>query len=528
MFDIFGTSRAITDSQTLYSNITVGEVIDTNDPQQMGRVRVFCPGFGDRPSTSIDLFPWCLYASPFGGFSDLEPRGREEAVSSGAVSYGMWAIPKIGSQVLVACIDGNTEYRVWFASLQGLFLPHTMPHGRYTYSKEQGLQDEPSGPFTSAETPIEPLYSQQTIAYTRATSEIVSETPTTTPRKNFEFRTRGADKQVAGVPNFYLNNCAGQQQETSCASHTLTKIADDSHVQFTEPDGKVIDSVQGYDISRVEKDEKASHTVEMLDPQVYALNTPGFHSLTMCDRQDNCRIRIRTTHGHQIIMDDTNERIYISTGQGKTWIEIDEKGNIDIYGERNVSVHAEKDINFTADQTIRMKAKQGVHIESDTEIRLHSKADTHVRADANIRVHSGGASYYEADGELHLYTHAGGYFTAGADINQKAGGMWAQTSGGTMNLLAGGQIIETGSQIHLNGPGAAAATAASPASEKQAFWTNRVPEHEPWARVMTKTGATDNDAGNTHVGAGEYPYNDPNVGRTERGDDLQRNPKWHR
>ena len=75
---------------------------------------------------------------------------------------------------------------------------------------------------------------------------------------------------------------------------------------------------------------------------------------------------------------------------------------------------------------------------------------------------------------------------------------------------------------------ASSATAAQSANYKESWWTNRVPEHEPWARVMTKISSTDQDSGNTHAGAAEYTYEDPLIGKTERGTDLGRNSNWRR
>jgi hypothetical protein len=124
--------------------------------------------------------------------------------------------------------------------------------------------------------------------------------------------------------------------------------------------------------------------------------------------------------------------------------------------------------------------------------------------------------------------------TAVTNVHVKASaGVLNLQSGGNTNINATGQIIQTGSQIHLNGPGAASAEAATPTATIEtntfeAFYTSRIPEHEPWARVMTDPLFTDQDMDNSHTDAAEYLYDDPDVGRLERGEDLLRNPKWHR
>src|SRR5690606_25651567 len=101
------------------------------------------------------------------------------------------------------------------------------------------------------------------------------------------------------------------------------------------------------------------------------------------------RVKVRTTHGHQIILDDTNERLYINTCEGNNWIELDKNGNIDIFSNRRVSIHSVKEMNYTTDETFRVTAKKGIHLHSDTELRLTTKSDDiHISSGKNIRAKS--------------------------------------------------------------------------------------------------------------------------------------------
>jgi len=454
-----------------FNQLTYGIVVDTNDPQQMGRVRAVCGFFGENGDTAIGTIPWATPISPLAGSSRFITRGRSAEKTVGPVSYGMFNVPKVGSHVIIGCIEGDPKQRIYLGGINDQLLTHTMPHGRYSYNEnnEKFNGDKPYGPFSSTEDPILPLFNTQTEAFIQQTSPTSQSTPS--PRKSFEYRTRGADFGVSGVHNDYIIK----------KRSVFTDTEDPIKQKFTETDGNEINYTFGYNESEIHKGFSSYFgDGNIYDSQTYSWTTPGFHAISMSDTQENCRIRIRSTQGHQIIMDDTNERIYISTAGGKTWIEMDEAGNIDIYGERNISVHAEKDINFTAGDTFRVKAKNGIHLASESEIRLHSGSD--------MNINSGGELYLKSTSDT--------------------------------NILSAGDILQTGSAIHLNGPPAAPAV--------DAFWTSRVPEHEPWARVMTKKGSTDVDAGNTHSGSGEFSYDDKNVGRTERGSDLKRNPKWHR
>lgn len=481
-------------AKSLQTYITVGRVVDANDPHQMGRLRVYCPAFGDSENQTLANIAWAMYASPFAGATEVNLRGRSDNRTPGPVAYGMWNIPKVGSHVLVGCIDGDPSSRFWFAGIYPDFLPHTMPHGRYSYNTAAG-DGQPEGPMSSTEQPIVPLALNQEEAFTNPSTG-------TSAQQSFEWRTRAADRQVAFVNSKYL----GQVGECD-----ISKVGDDRNVSFSEADGKTITSNQGYEKSRVDPDLKNPVTDNVnWDSQVYSWTTPGFHAISMDDSSTNCRMRLRTAGGHQIIMDDTNERIYISTAQGKTWIEIDEKGTIDIFSEQDFSVRAKGDINFKTDKSFRVTADEGIHLLSNGETRLQSREDFHVRSGGALRLHSLGETRIDSQASLHLITGASARITTGS----------------TLNLSAGANMMLSASpNIFLNGP---PAQTASQAEEKQAFVPSRVPDHEPWPRVYTKASTGDGDSNNTIEP--EYAYNDAAVGRgsDERGRDFVRNTKWHR
>jgi hypothetical protein len=118
----------------LFYGITIGRVVSTDDPQQMGRLFVLCPDLGDPPDldpADFTSLPICTYMTPFGGSTTSElARGPEDTYSQGPLNYGMWAIPKVGALVGVMCINGVTSKRVWVGSIYEQFVVNTLPHGR--------------------------------------------------------------------------------------------------------------------------------------------------------------------------------------------------------------------------------------------------------------------------------------------------------------------------------------------------------------------------------------------------------------
>lgn len=474
--------------------VTVGTVVDTNDPQQMGRIRVVCPQWGDAWGSIVEDLPWAIYMSPYGGQVQVGTRGPGIQESQGGIAYGMWAIPKVGSQVAVLCVDGNPMTRMYIGCVYDQFTTHTMPHGRYMFEdhpelEKTGASPAPFGPYTSTEKLIQPLATNLKQAFGNK------------DEPNFEYRSRGADYGVSRV-------------DVEQLSQTYSKVQDDKDVNF---DGWI--STQGYQASRTDPHAQSSITDKNYDSMVTALVSGGFHAISMDDRQENCRIRVRTTSGHQIILDDTNERIYIATAQGNNWIELDQDGNIDIYTANKLNVHADKEINFTSDESIRLYGKKGVHIKSDDEVRVDAAKDIHVKSAQNIRMHGSQTLYLQSDAAMHLKSGAALHAESAAALHVKSGSTLNLQSSGQTNILAGGQIVGTGSAVHFNGPGAGSATAATAAGEQSALWTNRVPLHEPWARTMTK-----NDTSHEP----EFTYDSKEVGRSERGRTISRGMFWRR
>lgn len=508
--------------------ISVGRVVDTNDPNQMGRIRVYIPGL-DRDTANVGDIPFAMYCSPLAGHGHVQTRGPTEELTNGPVAYGMFNIPKVGTDVLIAHLNGNAQYRIWFGSLFGMFLTDTLPHGRFTFNNPDnpGVLD---GPLSATEEPIQPIYNNLTGAFTRTTAVASNDGATDTqPRVNFEYRSRGMDYQASGL---------GLSQKNS-PDQQISSIPDDRNFVFTEEDGtefKQGDFTQGYALSQIEPDVPYDPSLvdggQNLDPSTYSWTTPGFHSIAMDDRAENCRMRLRTTTGHTIIMDDTNERIYIATANGNNWIEMDQDGSIDVYSSKRVSVHAESDINFTTEGSFRVNAAQGIHMTSGADVRVTTAGNVEVDTTGDNNIVASGDTTIQSTGSINLIAQTTLNLTSTTDTNIFTGGQGAwtvDTNGTTLNFLTlapDSAIVLTGPSVDVNQAPAAEATQLEPITGKDAYFTNRVPEHEPWGRIMMKQSSTDVDSGAQYEL--ELDYDSPQVGREELGVEIPRNPKWHR
>lgn len=330
IINIFLSNNNVTKNSVsgIFTGITVGVVIDTDDPMQAGRLRVFCPSLNDDPKQLEDI-PWCVYASPFAGSinNNTFMRGSDpdNCTTEGSVHYGFWAIPEVGATVLVTCIDGDYRRRVWLACLPSFGETNTLHGGRWKW--DNGKVD---GPFSSSGEKIEPQYTNLSEAFSGA-------------KDSPEWKSRIADYQTSALRDDYVTDIKENDQTVE-------------NIIKNEKDQTMHDSLgsHGYDWT----------PFGVLGPKmasrVCGVTTPGFHSFVMDDRPFNSRIKFRTASGHQILLDDTNERIYVSTNKGNNWVEMDSNGNIDVYSEGYVSISAAKDINLYATDYIRMYAGRAI------------------------------------------------------------------------------------------------------------------------------------------------------------------------
>lgn len=354
-------------------NLIEGVVVDTSDPQEMGRMKVWCPSI-DGNTVSIETLPWVTYVSPLAGHARNYPAGQG-GKSVGPVAYGFWAVPKVGATVLIGFLYGDYNQRIYLGSMYPDFSNRSLPVGR----------NSAEAPTTDSFDPLEPQLSNLKAQFGgNLTSPIA--------------RTRGAYERQAA------------------------QAAD------------VKDGSEGYSTRVIKAGEEKAGP---LDSQTYCITTPGRHSIIMQDDPKFARLRIKTAEGHQVIFDDANERIYVSTSKGRTWLEMDADGHISLYGAESFSVAAGGDINLAALGSVRIAAGKDIDL----------NAGGHLRG------------------------------SACSDLSLSGSGI-SITSGAAMDILASGYIHQTGSTIHLNGPAAKEAPCA--------IAPEIVPSHEPWSRPTSK------------------------------------------
>jgi len=104
-------------------------------------------------------------------------------------------------------------------------------------------------------------------------------------------------------------------------------------------------------------------------------------------------VRIRTRTGHQILLHNSEDLIYIGNARGTTWIELSSNGKIDIFAEDSISIHTENDLNITADRDINFNAGRNVNINAAQDSKITSGGNSHINS---------GGNHTETAGEIHM------------------------------------------------------------------------------------------------------------------------------
>ncbi len=184
--------------------------------------------------------------------------------------------------------------------------------------------------------------------------------------------------------------------------------------------------------------------------KVMGILTPGQHQFVLDDGDKDGvskLIRLRTTSGVQLLLDDTGGHVYLISKNGESWIELSADGQIHLYGSRDINIRSENNVNIRADKNVNIEAGNNVNIKAVSD---------------NVQLE------------------------AGTDITTLATSDTKITSQGTSNINSQVAHYETAGMIHMNGPAAATvdALAINVLAVNQGVTESVctvVPEHEPWA-----------------------------------------------
>jgi lysozyme len=112
---------------TQLNGIYVGFVKATNDPDFMGRIKVWIP---EVSGNQLDPDQWytCSYASPFAGATSVYNNNNGPTYRDTQQSYGFWFVPPdLDNEVVCCFINGDPGRGIWFGCLYQQSMNHMVP-----------------------------------------------------------------------------------------------------------------------------------------------------------------------------------------------------------------------------------------------------------------------------------------------------------------------------------------------------------------------------------------------------------------
>jgi len=164
--------------------------------------------------------------------------------------------------------------------------------------------------------------------------------------------------------------------------------------------------------------------------------------------------RIRTRTGHQILLHNSEDLVYIANANGTAWIEMTANGKIDFFAQDSVSIHSQTDFNFKADRDVNVEAGRSINLKARSSITEESLGSHTVTVGTNQTI-----------------TVANLQTVSVGTTNHYATGNINQDTGGVINLN-NGFAVET--------PPTPLSTHENP-GESYGNIMKRVPQHEPWS-----------------------------------------------
>lgn len=476
----------------------LAKVVSHLDPTYMGSLevtlqRVQANTLGDDNQTYV-----VRYASPFFGSTAFEFMGSNKAdYNDTQKSYGMWFVPPdVGQSVLVCFVDGNPAEGYWFACVPGRFV-NTMVPGIASSTDVELSDDDKKKYAPSTRLPVAEVNKRANTDPNAFNPDIVKKP--VHPLADHLLEEGLLDDDVRGSHNssarrdipgmvFGISTPGPLDRRDGAKKAIIGKLL--SKTETPVPVSRLGGTQMIFDDG---DDQYQRKTPASTGPVEYADILTGEKGDPTIPYGESFRIRTRT--GHQILLHNSEDLIYIGNAKGTTWIELTSNGKIDIYAKDSVSVHTENDLNIRADRDINLEAGRNINMKSMSgRIRQEAANNFELLCGQDGKISVGGN--YE-----HVVAGATKITTAG-NLDIKTGGASKITTSGNLDIKTGGQHIESASQIHMNSFAAAIADQAqplealptheNPSTSTEAGWTQRyqstainsimkrVPMHEPW------------------------------------------------
>lgn len=485
----------------------LAKVVNHLDPKRQGSLRVQLltntVSVGDNLEEG-QLFT-ANYCSPFYGVTDVKSNGKNNDYYNTQQSYGFWAVPPDpGTKVLVIFAEGSPNQCYWIGCVQDEYMNNMVPGGypadKATNIVQDGIASNlkgkslPVGEFNKSVSgngsgpldrrvgndpdkfprPINPMMSN-ILAKQGLEEDVVRGTTTTSSRRDipntvYGWNTPGPLDKRDGRPK-------GNYGDINAKARLFRSRLGGS--AFTMDDGDPSILRMG-----IAKENPATYyDIE---------NTPENTSKGDATLPFNEHIRLRSRTGHQILLHNTEDLIYIGNANGTAWIELTSNGKIDVYAQDSINLRTETDLNIKADRDINIESGKDINftagrnyklmVNNDRDVKTNKNETTFVGKDKNEWTGDNHTVAVGSDQDIQikgshrttistnysLQVAGDGKIAINGEYGSKVAGNYRQvvvgaynlsttgdnkfTSGANTQIKSTGTHKETAAQIHMNSP----------------------------------------------------------------------------
>lgn len=327
------------------------------------------------------------YMSPFYGVTANFHLGNDESYDSTQKSYGMWMVPPdIGTTVVVIFIDGDSKRGYWIGCIQDEGMNFMVPGLAATQKVVEDVNPDkadrygrvPVAEYNKKASDVADINTTNTLKPRHPLADVLdsqglllddirgitsSSARREVPSMVFGISTPGPRDKQSGAPQGEIGR-TGNTVPNAYTSRLggTTFVMDDGDDRFL----RKTPPTEG-------PPEYASLDAEETDGDVTIPH--------------NELVRIRTRTGHQILLHNSEDLIYITNSRGTAWIELSSDGKIDIFAQDSISVKTDKDLNLYSGRDINIEAKRNFNVKVHEEMHTHVVKDHILIVDENQKIH---------------------------------------------------------------------------------------------------------------------------------------------
>lgn len=368
----------------------VAKVISHLDPRRMGTLQVQLLSdivSGNDKDEPGQLFN-ARYCTPFYGVNNVQSNGKNQTYQESQQSYGFWAVPPDpGTKVLVIFAEGQANQCYWIGCIQDEYMNYMVPDGRATKDASRIHQDTVPKDYKGMELPVGEYNKKITTATTANPSDF--EHPYNPNFTNklatqglLEDKIRGLTTSSArrDIPNtvYGWNTPGPLDKRDGAPKGTYGPVGESVQLHRSRLGGSSIVMDDGDpEVFREQAPFEAPSNYRDIGTNPNEIDKVNqeypFNELT----------RIRTRTGHQILLHNSEDLIYIGNGRGTAWVELTSNGKIDVYAKDSINFRTETDLNIKADRDINIESGKDIHITAGRNYKLNVNNDRDVKTGKN-------------------------------------------------------------------------------------------------------------------------------------------------